>query len=305
MKEGWKIQLIGEIAEVTDYVANGSFATLRENVTYLDEPSYAVLVRLADYSSNFDSSKFVYVNEHAYNFLAKSKLFGGEIIMSNVGSIGKEFICPDLLMPMTLAPNSIVIKTPFNYFYYYYFKSNRFQEDLKSISSQTALPKFNKTQFKKLQIPVPPLSEQQQIVEELDLLSGIIEKKKEQLKELDNLAQSIFYEMFGDPVANEKGWEKKKLIETVTETCSISYGIVQPGDGEEEGVPVVRPVDMIDTWVYNKGLKLTTKEISDSYKRTILKRKRTFSMCPWNYRNCFFGFRRIKRVQCYKRNHTT
>ena len=59
--------------------------------------------------------------------------------------------------------------------------------------------------------PVPLVYEQKQIVEELDLLSSIIEKKKEQLKELDNLAQSIFYDMFGDPVTNEKGWEIKEM----------------------------------------------------------------------------------------------
>lgn len=60
-------------------------------------------------------------------------------------------------------------------------------------------------------IPVPSLSEQQHIVEELDLLGSVIEKKKEQLKELDNLAQSIFYDMFGDPIENPKGWEVKKM----------------------------------------------------------------------------------------------
>ena len=125
--------------------------------------------------------------------------------------------------------------------------------------------------FKKLIIPLPPLPIQQKIVAELDKVSLIIDKKKQQLKELDNLAQAIFYDMFGDPVENEKGWEVKKLEEIVSETCSISYGIVQPGDGVEEGVPIVRPIDMSETFVYRTGLKQTTKEISDSYKRTILK----------------------------------
>lgn len=76
--------------------------------------------------------------------------------------------------------------------------------------------------LKEITLPIPPLSEQQQIVEELDLLSSIIEKKKEQLKELDNLAQSIFYDMFGDPITNEKGWEVKKIGE---------IGIVERGAG--------------------------------------------------------------------------
>ncbi|MBQ2536530.1 MAG: restriction endonuclease subunit S, partial [Bacteroidaceae bacterium] len=65
--------------------------------------------------------------------------------------------------------------------------------------------------LKEIVLPVPPVAEQERIVAELDLLSGIIEKKKEQLKAYDQLAQSIFYTMFGDPIDNPKGWEVKKL----------------------------------------------------------------------------------------------
>ena len=77
-----------------------------------------------------------------------------------------------------------------------------------------------KSSLLSIPIPVPPLSEQSRIVEELDLLSNIIEKKRQQLSELDNLAQSIFYDMFGDPVTNEKGWEVKKL----GKVCLIERG---------------------------------------------------------------------------------
>lgn len=56
-------------------------------------------------------------------------------------------------------------------------------------------------------IPLPPLPIQQRIVEELDEINAIISAKKQQLSKLDELAQSIFYTMFGDPVANEKGWD--------------------------------------------------------------------------------------------------
>ena len=63
--------------------------------------------------------------------------------------------------------------------------------------------------MKRYKIAIPPLPEQERIVAELDCLSSIIEKQKDQLKELDNLAQSIFYTMFGDPITNEKGWEVK------------------------------------------------------------------------------------------------
>lgn len=126
-------------------------------------------------------------------------------------------------------------------------------------------------QLSSLSIPLPPKSTQLAIVSELDKVNELIRLKKEQLKDFDNLAQSLFYKMFGDPVENEKRWEVKKLNEIVSDNCSISYGIVQPGDGVENGVPVVRPIDMTKTFVSRKGLKNTTKEISDSYKRTIIK----------------------------------
>ena len=78
-------------------------------------------------------------------------------------------------------------------------------------SKTTGIRNLDFKSYLKLPIPVPPIAEQEKIVAELDCLSEIIEKKKQQLKELDNLAQSIFYDMFGVPITNEKGWEMKKL----------------------------------------------------------------------------------------------
>ncbi|MBF1622766.1 restriction endonuclease subunit S [Prevotella sp.] len=127
--------------------------------------------------------------------------------------------------------------------------------------------------FRQLVIAIPPKPTQLSIVSELDKLNELIQIKKEQLKDYDALAQSIFYEMFGDPVENEKGWEVKELIETVSPECKISYGIVQPGEHVEDGVSIVRPVDMVSTFISKDGLKKTTKEISNSYSRTILSGK--------------------------------
>jgi len=64
---------LGEVCEVTDYVANGSFASLRENVQYKNEPDFALLVRTVDLSQNFNGDK-VYINEHAYNFLSNHQV---------------------------------------------------------------------------------------------------------------------------------------------------------------------------------------------------------------------------------------
>ena len=89
-----------------------------------------------------------------------------------------------------------------------------------------------KTALLSIPIPIPPVAEQERIVAELDLLSKIIEKKKAQLKELDQLAQSIFYDMFGDPITNEKGWQVKSIGDTCNITCGQDYKAVKDDKGQ-------------------------------------------------------------------------
>lgn len=198
---GWEIACAGDLFQLTDYVSNGSFASLKENVKYFNEEEYAVLIRLVDFSNNFDSNKFVYVNKHAYDFLSKSRLMGGELIMCNIGAtIGKCFICPKLNKPMTLGPNCISVTTPNNRYFAYYFLSKNFKKILWKIINKTTLEKFNKTQFKTLQIPLPPLSVQKEIVARLDKLSENVKRLEANYKQIiddcDELKKSILKQTF-------------------------------------------------------------------------------------------------------------
>ena len=145
---------------ITDFVASGSFASLKENVKYYDDPNYAILVKTADFANNFSKS-LTYIDEHAYNFLHNSNLYGGELILPNIGaSIGKAFIVPKLDKKMSLAPNSIMVEPCQRYkteYLYYYFLSEYGQEKLYSLITATAMPKFNKTQLKDVEIISPSL----------------------------------------------------------------------------------------------------------------------------------------------------
>ena len=154
--KGWEVKTIGDIAEVTDYVANGSFASLKNNVKQGEEEDYAVLIRLVDYNRNF-KGPFMYVDENGYKFLKKSTLFGGEIIISNVGAnAGTVFKAPKLNKPMTLGPNSIMIlKNEMDNYLYYYFNGYIGKEKLQTIIGGSAQPKFNKTDFRNIKIIVP------------------------------------------------------------------------------------------------------------------------------------------------------
>lgn len=96
--------------------------------------------------------------------------------------------------------------------------------------------------LKELTIPVPPYAEQERIVGELDLLSGIIDKQKAQLRELDTLAQSIFYDMFGDPVGNEKQWDTKSL----KEICDVRDGTHDSPTYYDDGYPLITSKNIIN-----------------------------------------------------------
>ena len=154
----------------------------------------------------------------------------------------------------------------------YYFYGNMFKKQIKNITKKSVnQASFSIKDLKRIQINVPNLEKQVIIVKILDKLQWIIERRKEQLNYLNDLIKARFVEMFGDPVDNTKGWKKQQLQELVTGDCTISYGIVQTGDDQEEGVPVFRPVDIVNRIPVCSELKKTTEEISNKYKRTILK----------------------------------
>ena len=153
---------------ITDYVANGSFASLKANVRTYKEKNYALFVRTVDFANNFKGD-LSYIDKESYDFLEKSKLYGGELMLSNIGaSIGKVFKVPHLDTPMSLAPNAIILRF-FNDitcdYFEYVFKSFVGQNYLQFLSGGAAMPKFNKTDLRAMIVPVPPIKEQERIVE--------------------------------------------------------------------------------------------------------------------------------------------
>lgn len=155
--EDFSIVRIGDLPMlVTDYVANGSFASLKANVNLYQEPNYAYFVRNTDLKSG---SFGVFVDQHSYEFLSKSTLYGGEIIISNVGDVGSVFLCPKLDGRMTLGNNIIMLRPEddrLRYYLYVWFKYLQGQALIQGIKGGSAQPKFNKTDFKNTSVLIPP-----------------------------------------------------------------------------------------------------------------------------------------------------
>lgn len=134
-------------------------------------------------------------------------------IIGRKGSINKPLFIATKFWNVDTAFGLVSNSSLLNPKYLFYFCCNY---NFETLNKAVTIPSLTKNDLLQIGINVPPLSTQQSIVSELDSLSKIIADCKETLKDYDALEQSIFYDMFGDPVKNEKGWEVKKVIDVVT-----------------------------------------------------------------------------------------
>ena len=149
-------------------------------MTLYQEPNYAYFIRNTDLKSG---SFKVFVDENSYRFLSKSTLYGGEIIISNVGDVGSVFLCPKLNKPMTLGNNVIMLRPEqdnLKYYLYVWFKWLYGQSLIQGIKGGSAQPKFNKTDFKNLPIFLPTDDLLEQFQQMVKPIFELIEKNNEE-----------------------------------------------------------------------------------------------------------------------------
>ena len=101
------------------------------------------------------------------------------------------------------------------------------QAEIQDIANAPVVPIINKTQFSNIEIPIPSLEVQKDIVSKLDKISNVIALRKEQLAKLDQLVKSRFIELFGDPVTNPMGWPVYELSKHIHFLTSGSRGWAQ------------------------------------------------------------------------------
>jgi type I restriction enzyme S subunit len=230
-------------------------------------------------SKNLDNGKIDFNN---VNFITeadfitinkRSKVDVGDILYSMIGSIGN---FATVNSEVNFAIKNVALfkfkdQKLSNKYLLYFIQSNEFTKQINS-QSKGGTQKFVTLKIlRNIQIPLPPLPQQQKIANILDAADALRQKDKALLAKYDELTQALFLDMFGDPVSNPKGWEKVRFDELVSNNCPLTYGIVQPGDEFENGVPCVRPVDLIYKYINIENLKRIDPVISNKFKRTLLK----------------------------------
>lgn len=218
---------------ITDYVAAGSFADIRENVTYLNEKGYAQLVRTVDLKKKFTNEDFVYVDEKAFNYLWRVNLNEECIVLPNIGAnIGEVYYVEPSDLPEdnnVLGPNAILLKTnEDNYFVFTLLNSDTFQKQLFESVGSSGQPKFNKTELKSIEVSTPEIEEQEKIGAFFRQLDILITLHQCELDGYKQLKQAMLQKMFpkkGETVPEIRfpqftgDWEQRKL-EDMIEVCS-------------------------------------------------------------------------------------
>ena len=213
MKEGWRYEKLDDLGTIV----TGATPSTNDESNYF--PKEYCFVKPSDLPLNGVGSIHETENYVSSKGLSVSRpLPAGSVLTTCIGTIGKVGLllqegCTNQQINAVIPNNKINSR-------YLAYALLSIRKQLEFIANAPVVPIINKKSFSKIHIGYPPKPTQLSIVSELDKLNELIRIKKEQLKDYDALAQSIFYEMFGDPVVNEKGWE----VKTFGECFSIGAG---------------------------------------------------------------------------------
>ncbi|EAI8955118.1 restriction endonuclease subunit S [Campylobacter coli] len=224
LPQGWEVKKLEEIANIK----GGKRLPKGENL--LDNNTKFTYIRVADFQDNgtINLQNIKFINENTYNVLKNYKIYDDNLYISIAGTIGKSGIIPKELNGAILTENAVKLEyiqnNISNKFMYFFTLSNIFKTQIQTSTKIVAQPKLAITRLKQIQIPLPPLKEQERIVGILDESFAKIDESikilEQDLLNLDELMQSALQKAFNPLKDNAKenyklpqGWEWKNLGE--------------------------------------------------------------------------------------------
>ena len=265
MKQGWKRKTI---ADVCTFIKNGA------NIKQERGAGGVPITRIETLSGGvFNRDRLGYANLATPDKYLSYVLEYGDLLFSHINSktyIGRTVVyVPENDEQVIHGMNLLRLKLDFDlmspFFFQYYTRTDIFKAQVanrrKDAVNQSSI---TTTDIKTISLPVPPIAEQGKIVAELDCLSGIIEKKKQQLKELDALAQSIFYEMFGENAEGRNKWKIAKLGNVCKTTSGGTPSKGHPEYYEGGDIPWLRSGEVNKMNIHETELFITEEGLNNS-----------------------------------------
>ena len=267
MREGWQCKKVGELVQVLNGYAFKSYL-------YEDQGIRVLRITNVQKGKIVDEDPKYYplsLTDEIRNFLLKEN----DLLMSLTGNVGRVGLLAKEMLPAALNQRVACLRILSDClnlrFLFHYLNSDKFEQDAILSAKGIAQKNMSTEWLKDYKLPIPPLSVQLSIVSELDKINELIRLKKEQLGDYDKLAQSLFYEIFGDPVENEKGWEVNKLSSI---TSKIGSGATPKGGNESyktEGISLIRSLNVHNNEFLYKDLAHIDNEQAETLSNVEIK----------------------------------
>lgn len=263
MKQGWEIKKLGEVAT---YV-NG-YAFKPDHWTDDGVP----IIRI----QNLNNQDAVY-NYCNMDIPKKFVVEYGDILISWSASLGVyEWLGERSYLNQHIF-KVVFDKCNIDKYFFKYAVSSKINEMLKNAHGAT-MKHIVKKDFDNTEIIYPSIAEQERIVGELDCLSVIIAAKRAQLRELDTLAQSIFYTMFGSVDNNVKGYEIKPLSDVFVLIKDGTHQTPQYTD-KDNGVKFLSAKDVVSGYINWNNIKYIPCQLHDELYKRVSPQRNDILLC--------------------------
>lgn len=255
----WEMVRLGDVCDVRDGT--------HDSPKYVDH-EYPLVTSKNVANGYIDITDVNYISKDDYNkIIIRSGVDNGDI-MPMIGTIGNpvvvhktfEFAIKNVALIKFIGNNVL------NRYVFYILNSSIFKSYIERENRGGTQKFISLGNIRNFTIPLPPLETQKQIAKTLDTAAELLAMRKQQLAELNNLIKSTFYDMFGDPVTNEKGWKVEKLGNVLKETPQ--NGLYKPSSdytNDNLGTPILRIDSFYDGKLKQplslKRLYCTQKEI--------------------------------------------
>ena len=268
----WRSVPLGDVAGATGLLVDGDWVETKDQ-----NPEGEVrLIQLADVGigAYLDKSNRRLTSETARR-LRCTLLRENDILIARMPDpIGRACLFPGAPSPCATVVDVCIVRPDPQVaeprYLLHFLNSAYFQASILGLIKGATRQRVSRGNLQQVGVPLPPLNEQRRIAAILDQADDLRCKRREALERANALTEAIFIDTFGDPIENVRRYPTKTLRQLVDPKRGISYGVVQRGEDQDSGVPIIRISDVVEGDIDVRYLKMTRPEVAAKFKRTLL-----------------------------------
>ncbi len=267
LPKAWQRVRLGDILELlTDYHANGSYELLKNNVTLLKHVDFAIMIRTTNFENNDFKNDLIYINKKAYEFLSKSKVFAGDILVNKIANAGTAYFMPKLNQPVSLGMNLFLLRIKPNYNNFFIFKQiANYERVLKTFANGSATKTITKNVIKNLLIPLPPLNEQIAIANILSDVDRYLYSLDALILKKESVKKALSFELLSQRKRLKgfnQAWQRVK-VKDFGIIITGSTPLTQISEYWNGTISWITPTDINDNKdIFNSERKITQKGLA-------------------------------------------